>query len=325
MKAMTRKPEAIARMIREAQTIAVCSHVNPDGDTLGSAAAMRLALLKLGKTVSLFCDGKVPDQLAFLPGIGEMKVPDGEEGPFDLMLAVDVSDEKRLGCCANLLPKCRHTAQIDHHPTNPLFMEENSVDGGEPANCILIREQLVALDIEPDRDIAVCLYTGISTDTGNFAFASTNAACFEIMSELMGKGLPLAELNRILFRERARAQVLLMGRALSSLRYYEDGRIAVMKLTRQDFDECGALSEHADTLVNFGLDTVGTRMALLAREAEGGEVKFSLRAKEPDCVSDVAQEFGGGGHPQASGITMDGELDETVSRVLDALIRKLNG
>ena len=116
-----------------------------------------------------------------------------------------------------------------------------------------------------------------------------------------------------------------MGRALSSLRYYEDGRIAVMKLTRQDFDECGALSEHADTLVNFGLDTVGTRMALLAREAEGGEVKFSLRAKEPDCVSDVAQEFGGGGHPQASGITMDGELDETVSRVLDALIRKLNG
>ena len=325
MEAMTRKPEAIARMIREAQTIAVCSHVNPDGDTLGSAAAMRLALLKLGKTVSLFCDGKVPDQLAFLPGIGEMSVPTGEEGPFDLMLAVDVSDEKRLGCCAKLLPKCRHTAQIDHHPTNPLFMEENSVDGAEPANCILIREQLAALGVEPDRDIAVCLYTGISTDTGNFAFASTNAACFEIMSELLGKGLPLAELNRILFRERARAQVLLMGRALSSLRYYEDGRIAVMKLTRQDFDECGALSEHADTLVNFGLDTVGTRMALLAREAEGGEVKFSLRAKEPDCVSDVAQEFGGGGHPQASGITMYGELDETVSRVLDALIRKLNG
>ena len=325
MEAMTRKPEAIARMIREAQTIAVCSHVNPDGDTLGSAATMRLALLKLGKTVSLFCDGKVPDQLAFLPGIGEMSVPTGEEGPFDLMLAVDVSDEKRLGCCAKLLPKCRHTAQIDHHPTNPLFMEENSVDGAEPANCILIREQLAALGVEPDRDIAVCLYTGISTDTGNFAFASTNAACFEIMSELLGKGLPLAELNRILFRERARAQVLLMGRALSSLRYYEDGRIAVMKLTRQDFDECGALSEHADTLVNFGLDTVGTRMALLAREAEGGEVKFSLRAKEPDCVSDVAQEFGGGGHPQASGITMYGELDETVSRVLDALIRKLNG
>lgn len=325
MKEMTRKPEAIARMLREAQTIAICSHVNPDGDTLGSAAAMGLALKKMGKTVSLFCDGKVPDQLAFLPGIGEMRVPAGEEGPFDLMLAVDVSDEKRLGCCAKLLPQCRHTAQIDHHPTNPLFMEENSVDGDAPAACILIREQLETLGIEPDRDIAICLYTGISTDTGNFAFASTNAACFEIMSELMSKGLPLAELNRILFRERAKPQVLLMGRALNSLKYYEGSRIAVMKLTRRDFDECGALSEHADTLVNFGLDTVGTKMALLAREGTDGAIKFSLRAKEPDSVSDIAQEFGGGGHPQASGITMYGDLDETVSRVLDAMVRKLNG
>ncbi len=325
MKVMTRKPEAIARMLREAQTIAICSHVNPDGDTLGSAAAMGLALKKMGKTVSLFCDGKVPDQLAFLPGIGEMRVPAGEEGPFDLMLAVDVSDEKRLGCCVKLLPQCRHTAQIDHHPTNPFFMEENSVDGDAPACCILIREQLAALGIEPDRDMAICLYTGISTDTGNFAFASTNADCFEIMSELMGKGLPLAELNRVLFRERAKPQVLLMGRALNSLQYYEGCRIAVMKLTRRDFDECGALSEHADTLVNFGLDTVGTRMAMLAREGGDGAIKFSLRAKEPDCVSDIAQEFGGGGHPQASGITMYGDLDETVSRVLDAMIRKLNG
>ena len=98
-----------------------------------------------------------------------------------------------------------------------------------------------------------------------------------------------------------------------------------MKLTRQDFDQCGALSEHADTVVNFGLDTIGTRMALLARESEDGKIKFSLRAKEPDCISDIAQAFGGGGHPQASGITMTGTLDETVSLVLNALIRKLNG
>ncbi len=137
--------------------------------------------------------------------------------------------------------------------------------------------------------------------------------------------LPIAKLNRILFRERAKPQVLLMGRALNSLRYYENGQIAVMKLTQRDFEECGALSEHADTLVNFGLDTIGTRMAMLAREGEDGTIKFSLRAKEPDCVSDIAQQFGGGGHPQAAGITMYGKLDETAGSVLDALIHKLNG
>ena len=145
------------------------------------------------------------------------------------------------------------------------------------------------------------------------------------MSELMEIGLPLSELNRILFRDRAKAQVLLIGKALESLRYYENDQIAVMKLTKQDFDECGALTEHADTLVNFGLDTSGTRMAMLARESTDGTIKFSLRAKEPDVISDIAQSFGGGGHPQAAGITIKGTLDDAVGKVLNAMIQKLNG
>lgn len=325
MEAKNRNCDTIAGMIRDAQTIAVCSHINPDGDTLGCAAAMRLALLRLGKDVSLFCDGKVPDQLSFLPGIREMRVPGENEDPFDLMLSVDVSDPKRLGCCASLMGKSTHTAQIDHHPTNPLFMEANWVDGNAPAACLLIREMLKKLDVALDPDLAVCLYTGVSTDTGNFAFAATNADCFNLMSELMAQKLPIARLNRILFRERAMPQMLLLGKALNGLKYYENGQVAVMKLTREDFRSCNALAEHADTLVNFGLDTVGTRMAMLAREDSEETIKFSLRAKEPDCVNDIAQSFGGGGHPQAAGITMNGSLDETVRQVLDAMIRKLNG
>lgn len=325
MEAKSRNPEAVARMIREAQKIAVCSHVNPDGDTLSCAAAMRLALLRLGKDVSIFCDGKVPDQLDFLPGISEMRVPAEDDGPFDLMLAVDVSTPERLGACADLIARSSHTAQIDHHPTNPGFMEVNDVDGTAPAACILIREQLKLLGVGLDRDLAICLYTGISTDTGNFAFASTNAACFNIMSELMEMDLPLACLNRILFREREMPQVRLLGKALNGIRYYENGKIAVMTLTMQDFRDCSAFAEHADTLVNFGLDTVGTRMALLAREDWSGKIKLSLRAKEPDKVSDIAQAFGGGGHPQAAGITMEGTLDEVAGRVLEAMIKKLNG
>ena len=321
-----RKPEEIAALIRGAETVAVCCHVNPDGDTLGCAAAMRLAMLRMGRKVSLFCEDKAPDQLGFLPGIGEMRAPDGSEGPFDLLLSVDVSEEFRMGSCAALKAVSRHTAQIDHHPTNPLFMEVNSVDGEAPAACILVREQIRALGVALDPDIAVCLYTGISTDTGNFAFASTSAECFEIMTELMGQDLPLARLNRILFRERAKPQVLLLGKALNSLRYYANGQIAVMKLTWDDFRECRAKKEHADNLVNFGLDTVGTRMALMAREDEiPGKIKISLRSKEPDTVSDVAKSFGGGGHPQAAGISMDGTLDGTSALVLDALVRKLNG
>ncbi len=322
-----RNPEAVAEAIRQAQTIAVVSHISPDGDTVGCATAMRLGLIALGKDVTLFCDGKVPDIMSSLPGADQFRIPDEKDGPFDLMLSVDVSDVQRLGRCEALRKVSRMTEQIDHHPTNPLFMEVNSVDGNCPATCLMIREQIAALGIEPDRDTAICLYTGISTDTGNFAYHSTNEACFSLMSELMTLDLPLAELNRILFRERAKPQVLLMGKALNSLRYYEQDRIAVMKLTTADFLECGALNEHADTLVNFGLDTVGTSMAMLAREdAEApGIIKFSLRAKEPFVINDVAQSFGGGGHPQAAGISMYGNLDDKISEVLEAMIYKLNG
>ena len=323
MDGMKRNPEAVAEAIRKAQTIAVVSHVNPDGDTLGCATAMRLGLLALGKDVTLFCDGKVPDIMQFLPGSDTFRVPGENEGPFDLMLSVDVSDPKRLGVCEALRKVSKVTAQIDHHPTNPLFMEINSVDGKAPAACLMILEELKMLGVPMTKDIAKCLYTGISTDTGNFAFAATDAECFLAMSELMDTGLPLAELNRILFRVKPKEQMKLLGRALESMKFAGDGKIAVMKLTRKDFEDCGALSEHADTVVNYGLDTVGTEMSLLAREAGDGKIKFSLRAKEPQRIDDVAQKFGGGGHPQASGITMEGKLDDVVELVLHEMIKKV--
>ena len=157
MEATQRNPETVAQCIREAQTIAVVSHVNPDGDTIGSATAMRLILQEMGKDVTLFCDGKIPDQLSFLPGHDQFRRPGDNEGPFDLLLAVDVSDIHRMGACAALMEKSRHTAQIDHHPTNPLFAEVNSVDGKAPANCLLIRELMDTLGVPLTRDIAICL------------------------------------------------------------------------------------------------------------------------------------------------------------------------
>ncbi len=325
MEKMQRNPEAVARSIREARTIAVVSHVNPDGDTLGSAAAMRLILQAMGKEVSLFCDGKVPDQMSFLPGADLFRIPDGNEGTFDLLLTVDVSSPDRMGACQALTGKSRHTAQIDHHDTNPLFAEVNSVDGNASATCVLIHEQMKTLGIPLTKDIAVCLYTGISTDTGNFAFSLTNAEAFRIMGDLMEHGLPLPELNRILFRLRPRPQAKLIGRALEKLEFRGNGKIAVMKLTRSDFANCGAGAEHADTVVNYGLDTVGTDMALLARETNDGRIKFSLRAKEPVRVDEVAGLFGGGGHAQASGITMTGNLDETTDQVVKAMEEQVTG
>lgn len=311
---LTRKPDAVAALIREAQTIALCGHVNPDGDTVGSVLALKLGLEKLGKQVSVFCQDKIPGTLSMLPGVEEFRQPEGET--FDLLIAVDVSDLSRMGSCACLVERSRRTAQIDHHGTNPCMMEVNSVDGHAPAAAVLIKEQLDVLGVAIDRDMAMCLYAAISTDTGNFSFNSTNAETFRVMSQLMECDLPLGEMNRVLFRQRQKPHVKLLARALSSLQFHAEERITTMRLTYQDFCDCEALPEHADAIVNYGVDIPGVCMALLARENADGSIKMALRAVAPVRVDEIARSFGGGGHAQASGCTVHAPLDQAVEAVL---------
>lgn len=314
---LTRKPEELAQMIREANTIALCGHVNPDGDTIGSCLALKLGLERLGKQVSIFCQDKVPGSLHMLPGVESIRQQSDE--CFDLLICVDVSDRGRMGDCESLLRQAKRTAQIDHHGTNPCYAQVNSVDADAPATALLIKQQLDVLGVAPDKDIAMCLYAAIATDTGNFAFQSTNAEAFAVMSQLMDCGLPLDEMNRVLFRQREKPHVRLLARALSSMAFHADDCITTMMLTQQDFQQCEALPEHADAIVNYGVDIPGVKMALLARENEDGSIKMALRAVAPVRVDEIARKFGGGGHAQASGCTLEGPIAHAVEQVLRAM------
>lgn len=321
-----RNPGKVAEAIRAARSIAVCCHVNPDGDAIGSSLSVKLGLVKLGKTVDAYCQDKVPDNLIFLPGAAEIMNAEQAAGKrYDLLLCVDTATADRMGRCMCLLDQCAESAQLDHHPTNPGYTSINDIDGNAGANCLLVYELLKELNVETDVDIAQCLYAGISTDTGNFAYKDTGAESFAVMSELMQLGLPLQDLNRRLHRERPLPQLYLTVRTINSLKFRCNGQLAVMTLTDRDFKECGALSEHADTMVNVGLDIPGVKMAVLGRETGEGTLKFSLRALAPFTVDQIAVSFGGGGHGQAAGITMTGELNETVSKVASVMEEALNG
>lgn len=313
--------EKIMEAIRAAETIALVSHLNPDGDTVGSVLALKNGLDKLGKKTAVFCQDKVPDNISFLKGADEYRHPeDASDERYDLLICVDVADQDRMGSCAILLERCDQVAQIDHHGTNPGYATHNCVDAEAPATGLVIRELLDRLGVPLDKDIATCLYVAISTDTGNYAYASTSPEAFRVTAELLEAGLPLSEINRRLYRQREMPQVLLIQKALSTLTFHHNGAITSMMLTRQDFIDCGALAEHADTLVNYGLDILGVRMAVLAREtSRPGEVKLSLRAVEPDNVSGVAKSFGGGGHAQAAGATVHGQVEEWVARCVAAM------
>ncbi|MBR2822229.1 MAG: bifunctional oligoribonuclease/PAP phosphatase NrnA [Clostridia bacterium] len=318
-----RDPAGVSAAVESAGSVWIAGHVNPDGDAIGSALAMRLILETMGKRTTVFFQDKVPDDLAFLPGASEIRPPSEAGDSADLFLAVDTSSRDRLGSCEALMARCSRTAQIDHHGTNPAYAQVNSVDGSAAATGVLILEQMKALKVALTADVALCLYAAISTDTGNFSFDCTNGEVFRAMSELMEAGLPLAELNMRLFREKSRPQLKLLGRAIEHLFFAGAGRIAVMTLSRRDFEDCGALAEHADTIVNYGLETLGTWMALLARENGDGTVKFSLRARAPLTVDDVAESLGGGGHPRAAGISIPGILEETTRRVVEAMEARL--
>jgi phosphoesterase RecJ-like protein len=158
-------------MIRAAGKIALTCHVHPDGDTLGSALALALAAGKMGKTVHVFCDDPVPQVLRMMQGSDAVMTPDHADASYDLLIAVDTADEKRMGACFGLIERAAATAQVDHHGTNPAYMQENDVDPAASATALLVHELIGTLGVALDRDIATCLYVAIATDTGNLILA----------------------------------------------------------------------------------------------------------------------------------------------------------
>ena len=315
--------DGVIAALERAASVAIVCHISPDGDTVGSALALRLGLLEKGKQVALFCQDKIPDILSFLPGAEGFRMPDAAEGHFDLLLCVDVSDEKRMGRCHALLDRTEHSALIDHHGTNTLFCEENAVDGGAPANCLIIYELLQRMGCTITAEIALCLAVGLSTDTGHLTYNSTTPEAYRVMGELVQAGAPIAEAYCRLYRERPPRQVALLARALESLTFHHGGRITSIRLTKEDFADCGALPEDAEIIVNYGLDVKGVRMCVFAREQADGSVKLSLRAVAPYQVSGVAQHFGGGGHAQAAGATVQTPLDEAIAQVVARMKEEL--
>ena len=310
--------------IQNAGSILLFPHISPDGDTIGSTLALKMLLMRLKKNVTILLDDTPPENLSFLPDIYCIRhfseasgviVPDENT----LAIAVDAGGDDRLGKALPYFQQIRTTAQIDHHPTNPGYAQINLIDADAPATAVLISRLFEAFGLPLQREEAICLYTGLSTDTGNFVYKNTNAEAFGLMAKLMEAGLPIATYARILFRCKDKAHIALLGKALPTMRYFCGGEIAGMHIAYRQILEVGATSEHADGVVDYAIDANGVKMAYIARETEDGLVKFSLRALTPYRVDQVAEQMGGGGHQLAAGCTVPGPLEEAVSKLESAL------
>ena len=309
-------------LARKAKRMALIAHVSPDGDTVGATLALRLAFLSLGKAVDVVCDGEVDASFSYLPGHDAFLKPEQTDGLYDTAVAVDVSDRRLLGRAETIFDSAAVRLVIDHHATNPAYGDCNYIRGDECACCVLAYEAILGLGVGVTLDMGTCLMTGMSTDTGHFMYPYTTPLAFEVAGKLRALGVDVSYITRVLYRTQSRVSVNLTRIAYQKLRFELDGQVGVIELTRQDIEDAGAMVNQTGGLVNRALEIEGVRMAILATEREDG-VKLSLRAVEPDTVSDIAKQFGGGGHAQAAGVTMQLPMKDAVSAVLAAMSAEL--
>jgi phosphoesterase RecJ-like protein len=318
----TKRIKAVSEWLRTHEDIAVITHVSPDGDALGSALALVHALRAMGKRAFVCDEHPVPNYLRLLPGSHEVFTPDNL--PFEprAVISVDCSEEARAGAASALLKLGLPAALIDHHETNTADFETALIDGKESATGVLIYEVLKALDIPFTREIAQCLYVSISTDTDNFSFGSTTPEAFIAVSDCLRAGLDIADFSFRLFRMKSAPRTRLLGRALNGIQYLADGRLAMIRVTLRDLEECGANSSDTEGIVNFGIDTEGVEISVLATEKTDG-VKFSLRSKGKINVARAIGILGGGGHAQAAGATLHVPMEEGIEMLLSVLLPML--
>lgn len=317
---MMKTPEKVLRALSDGRRILLCAHVGPDGDTLGAALALAEALRAQGKEVRLTCEDPVPALYAFLPAIETFCLPEILSGAhFDTAVAVDVADIQRLGTARALFDAAPQRVVIDHHPTNNSFGLVNWVEPEASATGVMVLSLISQLGVSLSTDMADCLYTALSTDTGHFSFRNTDAQTMHAAGELMDAGAQPARLTGLLYRTRSRAGVELLGRALVSLRFSAAQRVATMILTAQDFAQTGAAEDMTEGIVNYAIEVRGVAMAAVLRESAQGGIKCSLRARAPHNVSAIAQRFGGGGHVSAAGCTLRGSIEEACEQLTSAM------
>jgi len=297
--------------IEHAQRVCIFPHIDPDGDTLGSALALQSLVRRLGKPTQIVLAAAPPERLNFMPGFDSIGTLECTPQCKDMLaISVDVSTSDRMGKAEPMFTAAALTAQIDHHETNPAFAQINIIDSKAPSTASIVFSLFKAKGMALTQEEATNLYIGLSTDTGNFQFENTDANSFRIMAELMEAGLDIGYYSRLLFLRKEREHIALLSRALPTFRYAAGGRVAGMFIDHQTMQEIDPVGEHCEGIVNYAINTGGVRLAYLIRETQEGSVKCSLRALPPYRVDEIALKHDGGGHRLAAGCTLHMPLME---------------
>jgi phosphoesterase RecJ-like protein len=311
--------QRIGDEILHAQRILLITHVAPDGDAIGSLLGTGWMLRALGKDLTMACDDPVPAVYTWLPGSEE--IAQQSSGSYELVLSLDCSDRRRMGKVFAEEMAALPLVNIDHHVTNTLFGTVNWVDPFSVATAQMVLTLAQAMSWEVTPSVATCLLTGLVTDTRSFRTSNVDSAAVQAALRLMEAGASLSEIAHQVLDQRPLASVRLWGQAIDRA-HLQDGLLWT-EVTRE-MRRRWALAENDNSgLANFLSGVREADIVIVFTERDNGTIDVGMRAAPGYDVSRVALELGGGGHPQASGCTLTGDLPQIRERVLEAVRESL--
>lgn len=324
--------EDILLEIKKRKTFLITTHFNPEGDAIGSSLALAIALSSIGKTIEVYNLDPVPRTLRFLPRSDQIKqvkkaLPALSEAKindrFDAVITVDCGDLERVGFITPDNIPGDILINIDHHITNKGFGTHNLVEEAV-ASAEIIYMLIKRLGITVTPDIATCIYTAIITETGSFRYSNTNLQAFKIAEEMVNHGANPWIIAEHIYNRSSMGRIKLLGEVLSTLEMSGDSKIAWVTVTEEMYKETGTTKDDVEDFINFPRSIEGVEVAILFRETNH-DWKISLRSNGSIDVSNLALEFGGGGHSMAAGCFMKGILWDVKKRVIERIARKVAG
>ena len=301
--------------LKQYDRFSILTHVSPDGDTLGSGIAMQLIIESMGKVAEVICEEPVPHIYGYLPNASRVVLPQDAEG-YECVITCDCADKQRFKKSEQIFTNARFTMAIDHHFTNKGYADANLIMPEASAACEVVYDLLKAMEMPITRDLAVCIYTGVVTDTGNLTYSNTTPHSIRIVAELLESGLNITEINRYIYRTVPYVKTRLQGHVLSNMKLEAEGRIGLATVTVGEMEMYGATNEDCEGIVDSVRDVESVRVAVFIREGRDGTYKVSLRSKECADVGRIAGRYGGGGHAAAAGYSSKEPLSTTIANVL---------
>ncbi|MBR6163330.1 bifunctional oligoribonuclease/PAP phosphatase NrnA [bacterium] len=307
--------------IKQAEKICICTHVNPDGDTLGSAVALKLFIEEhFEKKVRVFHTSTLPKVYSFLPKYDETEFvsADNNKEIFDLAIAVDIASVDRFAEAMPIYNNAKFRVNIDHHKTNKGYGDLNIVEGDVCAVGLILCKIFNELNYSVSKDMAIALYTSIMTDTGAFKYENTTPECLRAAAQLVEAGASPNGIYRLCYESKPVNMLKFQTHILNKAKFYCSDKISMTSVTKEDMDKFNATDDFTEGIVEVLRTAKSVEISAILKETKDGFTKVSLRSKTVNLLP-IIEDFGGGGHIFSAGCT----IKKPISIAYDKLLEKL--